>query len=123
MSKMGLHDPFEHFNTSYGQKKGRESNWHFDFRPLKVGNCSDFLAWRWCVTYRWKAFDEGYNFALKLILIKGLHTMLRASKVVRVPTLRILGLPFGIPKTKWHLGAGYVARHKVYYKGEGEGFP
>jgi len=26
------------FSPSYGQKKGRESNWQFDFRPLKVGN-------------------------------------------------------------------------------------
>ncbi len=26
------------WNTSYGQKKGRESNWQFDSRPLKVGN-------------------------------------------------------------------------------------
>ncbi len=26
------------FNPSYGQKKGRESNWQFDSRPLKVGN-------------------------------------------------------------------------------------
>jgi hypothetical protein len=25
-------------NTSYGQKKGRESNWQFDSRPLKVWN-------------------------------------------------------------------------------------
>jgi hypothetical protein len=25
------------WNTSYGQKKGRESNWQFDSRPLKVG--------------------------------------------------------------------------------------
>jgi hypothetical protein len=26
-------------------------------------------------------------------------------------------------ETKWHLGAGPMARHKVYYKGEGGGFP
>jgi hypothetical protein len=26
------------YSPSYGQKKGRESNWQFDFRPLKVGN-------------------------------------------------------------------------------------
>jgi len=26
------------YNPSYGQKKGRESNWQFDSRPLKVGN-------------------------------------------------------------------------------------
>ncbi len=25
-------------SQSYGQKKGRESNWQFDSRPLKVGN-------------------------------------------------------------------------------------
>jgi hypothetical protein len=25
-------------NSSYGQKKGRESNWQFDSRPLKVEN-------------------------------------------------------------------------------------
>jgi len=35
----------------------------------------------------------------------------------------ILGLPLGSPGTKWHLGAGPVARHRVYYKGEGGGFP
>jgi hypothetical protein len=32
-------------------------------------------------------------------------------------------LPFGSPATKWHLGASPVARHRVYYKGEGGGFP
>jgi hypothetical protein len=26
------------YSSSYGQKKGRESNWQFDSRPLKVGN-------------------------------------------------------------------------------------
>ncbi len=34
------------WNTSYGQKKGRESNWQFDSRPLKVKNRPDFLAFR-----------------------------------------------------------------------------
>jgi hypothetical protein len=28
-------------SPSYGQKKGRESNWQFDSRPLKVGNRPD----------------------------------------------------------------------------------
>jgi hypothetical protein len=30
---------------------------------------------------------------------------------------------FGSPKTKCHLGVRLVAKHKVYYKGEGGGFP
>jgi len=123
MSKMGSHDPFEHFNTSYGQKKSQESNWQFDFGSLKVRNCLDFLAWRWCATYHWKALDEGYNFVLDLTLIEGLNTKLWAPKVAGVPTMGILGLPLGNLVTKWHFGAGPVARHKEYYKGEGGGFP
>jgi hypothetical protein len=43
-------------------------------------------------------------------------------KVARVSILGISGLPLASPGTKWHLGAGPMARHKVYYKGEGGGF-
>jgi hypothetical protein len=110
-------------NTSYGQKKGRESNWQFDFRPLKVRNRPNFLAFRWRTTYRWKACNESYNFSSDLISIKGLHTKLWGPKVAKVPTLGISRLPLGSPGTKWHLGASLVTRHKVYYKGEGGGFP
>jgi hypothetical protein len=37
-------------NPSYGQKKGRKSNWQFDSRPLKVENRPD-LDVRWRVLY------------------------------------------------------------------------
>jgi hypothetical protein len=40
-----------------------------------------------------------------------------------VLTLRISGFPLGSPGTKGHLGAGPMARHRVYYNGEGGGFP
>jgi hypothetical protein len=46
-------------NTSYGQKKGWESNWQFDSWPLKVKNWLDFLACKWHVTYLWRALDKG----------------------------------------------------------------
>ncbi len=35
----------------------------------------------------------------------------------------ILRLPLGSLGTKCHLGVGPMARHKLYYKGEGGGFP
>jgi len=44
-------------------------------------------------------------------------------KVARFPTFGILELPFGNPGTKCHLDVGLMERHKVYYKGEGGGFP
>jgi len=37
--------------------------------------------------------------------------------------LGISGLPNGSPGTKCHLDVGLVERYKVYYKGEGGGFP
>jgi hypothetical protein len=72
----------------------------------------------------WKDLDQSYNFALDLILIKGFHAKLwTRPKVAGVPTLGISRVPLGNPGTKWHLGAGTMAKHKVYYKGEGGGFP
>jgi len=108
------------WNTSYGPKKGWESNWQFDSRPLKVGNRPDLLAWRWRATYSWKALNKGYNFALDLISIGGFHTKLWRLKVVGVPTLVISGLP---RDKKNHLDVGPMEKCRVYYKGEGGGFP
>jgi hypothetical protein len=72
-------------NLSYGQKKGQESNWQFDFRPSKIKNRFDFLMCRWRVTYLWKDLNEGYKFVLDFILIRGLQKKLWASKVAEVP--------------------------------------
>jgi hypothetical protein len=123
MSKMGSHDPFGNLKHKLWQKKGRESNCQFDFRPLKVGNGLDFLACRWRVTCRWKALNKGYNFALDLISIGGLHTKLWGPKIAGISTLGISRLPFGSLGTKCHLDVGLVERHIIYYKGEGGGFP
>ncbi|CAN5963308.1 unnamed protein product, partial [Sphagnum jensenii] len=54
---------------SYGQKKGRESNWQFDSRPLKVGNrCFPDLRMKGAIR-RWKDLDKGYHFGLDLVTI------------------------------------------------------
>jgi hypothetical protein len=106
-------------NTSYDQEKNRESNWQFDPRPWKVNNRPDSLACRWRATYRWKALNEGYNFGLDLIPIRGLHKKLWTHKVLEVTTLAISGLPFGSPGKKCHSdatpmgGAEYTILGKV----------
>jgi len=110
------------YNISYGQKKGRESNWQFDSWPLKVRNCPDSFACRWRVTYHWESFDEGYNFSSYLISIQSLHTKFWASKVVKVLISGISGFQHGNPGTKWYLSASPVVKHKEYYKGESGGF-
>jgi hypothetical protein len=69
-------------SPSYGQKKGRESNWQFDSRPLKVGNrhLSDLRIES--ATWRWKDLDEGYNFGLDLVAIRSGSRELWALKVL-----------------------------------------
>jgi len=88
------------YNTSYGRKKGHESNWQFDSRPQKVGNQPDPGVCKWSVTHRRKALEESYKFASDLIPIQGLS-----------------------PGNKNHLDAGAAEQHREYYMGEGGGFP
>jgi hypothetical protein len=46
-----------------------------------------------------------------------------AFKVAGVLVVTILGLPLGSPGTKSHLNVAPVESCRVYYKGEGGGFP
>ncbi len=81
------------WNTSYGQKKGRESNCQFDSWPQKVKNRPDLLVSRGGATYRCKTLDESYNFASDHISIGGFIAKLWGSKVTGIPTWAISGLP------------------------------
>jgi hypothetical protein len=67
--------------------------------------------------------EKGYNFALDLIVIGSQHTKLCTPKVTRVPVVGILGLPLGSLRTKSHLDVALVESCRVYYMGEGGGFP
>jgi hypothetical protein len=71
MFEMASHEPFGHLQHKLWSKKGRESNWQFDSRPLKVGNQPDFGVCRWIATHRWKALKESYKFASDLVPIEG----------------------------------------------------
>ncbi len=123
MSKMGSHCSFIIWNTSYGRKKGWESNCQFDSRPQNVRNRPELLSCRRCATYRWKALDESYNFALNRIAIQGLFVKLWGSKFTGVPFGAISGLPLGSPGKNSHLDVASVESCRIYYKGEGGGFP
>ncbi len=78
---------------------------------------------KWRATHCWKSLDKSYKFALDLVLIGGLNEKLWPHKVAGVPTLVVLGLPIGSLETKSHLDVASVKRCKIYYMGEGVGFP
>jgi hypothetical protein len=119
MSKWPCMSHLDICSISYGQKKGRKANWQFDSRPLKVRNWPNLLGCRRRATYRWKALNEGYNFASDCIAIGGLKKKLCALKVLGI----LAGGISGVPGEKSHLDAGPVESHRIYYKGEGGGFP
>jgi hypothetical protein len=68
-------------SPSYGQRKGRESNWQFDSRPLKVGN-RPLLDLRIESAIRlWNDLGEGYKFGSDLVAIRLRSWELWAPKV------------------------------------------
>jgi len=111
------------YSPSYGQKKGRESNCQFDSRPLKVGNRPLPDVASRSATWCWKALDEGYNFGLDLVPIQVWGEELWASKVPGLQPGTVSGLQLGSPGKKSHLDVASAESCKVYYMGEGGGFP
>jgi hypothetical protein len=79
-------------NPSYGQEKGRESNWQFDSRPLKVRNRPVPDVRSRSATWRWKALFEGYKFGSDLVLIWGWGEELQSPKVPGVQSGTVSGL-------------------------------
>jgi hypothetical protein len=122
MSKMGSHDPFGHFKHKLWPKKRLGIKLTIWFPTTKSWELPRFPYVQVACNISLESSRQGpqlWNF----ISIKGLHTKLWAPKVTRIPTLGISGLPLGSRRTKWHLGVGLMAKHKVYYKGEGGGSP
>jgi hypothetical protein len=115
-------------SPSYGQKKGRESNWQFDSRPLKVGNRPLPDLRIESTIRRWKDLGEGYKFGSDLIAIRlcsrelwapkvpGLHSGQFRDSVPRVPG--VLGksdIRAWVPRrvTEYTIGSKVVAYSRV----------
>ncbi len=111
------------FSPSYGQKKGRKSNWQFDSRPLKVRDRHVPDVCRRSTTWHWKSLEESSKIASDLIPIGGLSKKLWMPKVPGVQSRTVSGLHFGSPGKKCHLDVASAESCREYYMGEGGGFP
>jgi hypothetical protein len=110
------------YSPSYGQKKGQESNWQFDSRPLKVRNRPDSNVCRRSATWRRKYLEESYKIALDLIEIRGLSKKLWMPKVPGIQLGIVSGLLLGSLGKKCHSDVASAESYKEYYMGEGGGF-
>ncbi len=86
------------YSPSYGQKKGWESNYQFDSRPLKVRNrCLPNIRIG-SVIPCWKDLDDGYNFGLDLVAIQLCSQELWRFKFPRVPPGQNRDSISGVPR-------------------------
>jgi hypothetical protein len=120
---MGSYHPFGHLKHKLWLKERPGIKVAVWFPTIKSQKLTRFVMYKQRETYRWKALDKGYNFSLDFIAIGGLHAKLCASKIARVQVVGISRLPLGSPGTKSHVDVALVKSCRVYYKGEGGGFP
>jgi hypothetical protein len=112
-------------SPSYGQKKGRESNWQFDSWPLKVGNRPLLDLRIESAIRRWKDLDEGYKFGSDLVAIRLRSRELWAPKVPRLHPGQFRDSNLGVPRksdirawvlrsvTEYTIGSKVVAYSRV----------
>jgi hypothetical protein len=99
MSKMDSHDPLGYLKHKYGQKKGQESVKLPIWLPTTKNQKSPwFLYVQVACHIPLESSPQGLQLWFRIILIKGVHTILWVSKVAKVPILRISGLPLGVPR-------------------------
>ncbi len=87
-------------SPSYGQMKGRESNWQFDSRPLKVGNRPLPNIRIESATWRWKDLDKDYNYGSDLVAIGLCSRELWAPKVPGLQSGQFRDSNLGVPRKR-----------------------
>jgi hypothetical protein len=130
MFKMGSHCSFWTSETQVmAKRRGRKSNCQFDSRPEKVRNRPDLLSCRQRATYLGKLSTRATTL-LQIALRSEVCSQSYGAPKSRESQLvgfwdSPVGVPgvLGVPREKSHLDVGPVESCRVYYKGEGGGFP
>ncbi len=112
MSKMASHDPFAHL---------RHKLWPKEKFGVKLAvwlpiTKSQELTWFLCMQVALQSSWRGLQLFLWPHLDRRSACKVTGPQSCRSPNFRSPGI-------KCHLDVGLVERHKVYYKGEGGGFP
>jgi len=111
---MGSHHPFEHLKHKLWPKERPEVKLAAWLWTIKSWESTRFP----CVQITCKIPLESSQWGLKLCF----RPHLNQRSTHKVMALQICGSP-NLPGTKSHLDVGPMERCKVYYKGEGGGFP
>jgi len=105
------------YRPSYGQKKGRESNWQFDLFPtseLRVRHGVGKISTRATTLVQTSLQSDS---------AVGSYELPKSRDSNRDSFRTISGLQLGSPGKKSHLDVASAERCREYYMGEGGGFP
>jgi len=104
-------------SPSYGQKKGRESNWQFDSRPLKVGNRPlPDVALKCACDTTLKSFRRKLQLWFRTLLDPSSGRGVMAVQSSGSPAGTVLGLHFESPNKMCHLDVASAISCKEYYR-------
>jgi hypothetical protein len=121
MSKMGSHVPFGHLKHKLWSKEGSGVKLTIWLLTIKSWESTQFPCVQVACHIPLESPWQGLQLCYKLHL-----NWRSAEKVIGPQSCKSLKFGnFGTPKwgTKCHLDVGIVEKHKVYYKGESDGFP
>jgi hypothetical protein len=116
MSKMGSHDPFGHLKHKLWPKEGSRVKLAIWLQTTKSRELPQFPCVQMACDIPLEISQWRIQRCFKPHLNRRSTHKVMGPQSCRNPHC-------GSPRTKWHLDAGPVAKHIIYYKGEGGGFP
>jgi hypothetical protein len=120
---MGSHRPFGHLKHKLWPKEGSGVKLAVWLPTTKSQESPRFSCVKMACNIPLKISQQGLQLCFRPYLNPKFVWKVMAPQSHGIPTLAILGLPLGSPGTKSHLDVGPMERWRVYYKGEGGGFP
>jgi hypothetical protein len=120
---MGSHCSIEYLKHKLWPKEGQGVKLPIWLPTRKSQESTQFTWLQRACNLCWKALNKNYNFASNCISIPSLFAKLWGSKVAGIPICAFQDSHSRVPGEKNHLDVGFMASHKIYYKGEGGGFP
>jgi hypothetical protein len=120
---MGSHDPFGHLKHKLWPKERSRVKLAVWLPTTKSRESTRFPCMQVACDIQLESSQQGLQLCFRLHLNRMSSHKVMGLQSCKNPILGISKLPFGSLDTKCHLDVGLVERHRIYYKGEGGGFP
>jgi hypothetical protein len=123
MSKMGSHDPFGHLKHKLWPNEGSGVKLPIWLLTTKSQKSPQFHCVKVVCHISLEISRQGLQLCFRPYLNQRSAHKVMGPQNHKNPNFGNFETPTGSLETKWHLGVGFMAMQKVYYKGEGGSFP